>query len=99
MGMIGRCDSCASSSAPGLNFHGGPRGPSGVMAGEMPSCDERLIVVAQRARAGVRGGAANHLAAQAAHDHGAEFAVDRRGDQESQFHARGAQLEQLLDAE
>ena len=38
MGMMGRCDNCESKIAPGLNFHGGPRGPSGVIAGEMPSC-------------------------------------------------------------
>ena len=29
---MGRPDSCASSTAPGLNFHGGSRGPSGVIA-------------------------------------------------------------------
>ncbi len=36
MGSWAAPTSCASSTAPGLNFQGGPRGPSGVMAGEMP---------------------------------------------------------------
>ena len=69
--------------APGLNTKRGPFGPSGVMDGRHALLHQRLVVVAQRARAGVRGRAADHVAAEVRHDHHADVAVDRRTDEEA----------------
>jgi len=59
---------------------------------------QRLIVVAQRARAGVARGTADHFRAETPHDDRGEFTVHRGADQEPEFHARAAQFQQLFDA-
>ena len=59
---------------------------------------QRLIEIAQCARARVSRGAANHLAAETTHDERAEFAIDRGTDQDAQFHAGIALIEQIFGA-
>ena len=64
----------------------------------MVAC-QRQVVIAQRPRTRMRGGAANDFAAHAAHEHGGNLTVHRGADQEAELDAEGPLLSQMLDAE
>src|ERR1700690_597134 len=60
---------------------------------------QRLIIIAQSPRTGMRGGAAYRDRPHAPHQHRADLPINRWTDQKAQSDARLPTIEQLLDAE
>ena len=60
---------------------------------------QQLVVIAQRLRAGARGGTADHLRAQPARDGGGNFAINRGADEEAELQALRHLQQQVARAE